>query len=346
VTPRPTAGLPEQHWAELEKVLPTPPPPDWEPAPFHVVAFVLARYAAYGLALFPCWHAWSDGSCACPRRGTCPRPGKHPRTPNGLRAATRDVARILAYHEKVPYANWAVATGVRSGVDVLDVDPEKGGMESLARLEEELGLGEDLYTWTGLTGGGGAHYYFAHYPGMKSNVGRLGPGLDVRAGLATPQDSGDGYVLLWPSNHAKNPRTGAYDWLLEPWAAPLTDWPEALAQRALGPKPLPAPAPLPAHVLEELGKEVPQWLQQSAKVGAPQGQRHDRGLYIACRARQFVADDRLGYALLETFARSCRPPLGVRETERLWGESAKLQGFAPRYHPRAQRYEVRTPSHG
>jgi hypothetical protein len=83
---------------------------------------------------------------------------------------------------------------------VLDVDPEKGGFDSLLALVRRY----DVLPETRVvhTGGDGLHFYFEH-PGIhtRSSAGKLGPGLDFR---------GDGgYVLLPPSVHAKN-RT--YTW--------------------------------------------------------------------------------------------------------------------------------------
>src|SRR5882724_6059724 len=51
------------------------------------------------------------------------------------------------------------ATGARAGFFVVDVDPAKGGEESLITLEAEHGpLPKTL---TVRTGGGGLHFYFA-----------------------------------------------------------------------------------------------------------------------------------------------------------------------------------------
>ena len=60
-----------------------------------------------------------------------------------------------------PRCNWGVATGIKSGVFVVDVDPYHAGAETLASLEDEFG--PLPATWEVLTGGGGRHLYF-RYP--------------------------------------------------------------------------------------------------------------------------------------------------------------------------------------
>ena len=91
-------------------------------------------------------------------------------------------------------------TGAWSGAVVLDVDPEKGGFESLLALVRRHGALPE--TRVVHTGGDGLHLYFEH-PGKytRNSVGKLGPGLDLLAD--------GGFVLLPPSVHAKS---GTYVW--------------------------------------------------------------------------------------------------------------------------------------
>jgi hypothetical protein len=99
-------------------------------------------------------------------------------------------------------ANIGIATGATAGLIVLDEDPQKGGTESLAALEAKYGPLPS--TVEALTGGDGRHLYLRHPgPGMEvpSSVGKLGPGLDIRAD--------GGYVIAPPSTH----RSGrSYEW--------------------------------------------------------------------------------------------------------------------------------------
>src|SRR5581483_10140535 len=105
---------------------------------------------------------------------------KHPATRNGLKDATTSRQPIRKHWRECPDDNIGLVTGASSGLVVLDVDAGKDGLDTLATLEAQHGPLPD--TATVETGGGGRHYYFRH-PGIpiKSNVGRLGPGLDVRA---------------------------------------------------------------------------------------------------------------------------------------------------------------------
>ena len=45
------------------------------------------EYARQGIAVFPLHNPTADGSCSC-RKADCGSLGKHPRTPNGVKAAT------------------------------------------------------------------------------------------------------------------------------------------------------------------------------------------------------------------------------------------------------------------
>ena len=77
-----------------------------------------------------------------------------------------------------PTANVGIATGARSGLVVLDVDPRHGGDEQLAAFEAEHGKLPE--TAAVVTGGGGAHYYFNH-PGGDIRSRKLSPGLELKA---------------------------------------------------------------------------------------------------------------------------------------------------------------------
>ncbi len=131
----------------------------------------------------------------------CQPSGKTPATTHGFKDATTDPKQIRTWWRKHPDFNVAIRTGAVSGIVVLDIDLDRGGDESLARLDDR----EWLYTVLAKTGGGGAHVYFAHPGGLvKSRVG-LWPGIDVR---------GDGgYVVAPPSRHENGQ---PYFWITPP----------------------------------------------------------------------------------------------------------------------------------
>src|SRR5262249_44586525 len=149
-----------------------------------MVAIAL-RYAECGWPVFPVHIPTGDPArpCSCRRVGcpqlgkhpchkntckdrgkhpchksVCDSVGKHPRTKNGVCDASTDEAKIRRWWEIWVDANIGVATGGESGFFALDVDPRKGGAESLASLEAKHGkLPETL---TADTGGCGAHHLF------------------------------------------------------------------------------------------------------------------------------------------------------------------------------------------
>jgi Bifunctional DNA primase/polymerase, N-terminal/AAA domain len=140
--------------------------------------------------MFPC-HSIVDGRCSC-GDPACGSPGKHPRTPNGVKAATRSLETLRSWLTQFPDANWAVATGDPSGIWVLDIDKHKH--DGQASLDAWLSESHAIMPKTRVvaTGGGGWHYYFAGEDGLGNRTNLL-PGVDVR--------STGGYVLLPGSNH-------------------------------------------------------------------------------------------------------------------------------------------------
>lgn len=166
-------------------------------------------YVRAGFAIIPLHGVGPDGGCTCEdwttRRNAAHGPGgkqagKHPmrrQWTQGAALTTADVHSIWV--EESPYANVGIRTGVMSGFWVLDVDPEAGGMESLARLVEHTG---PLDTFTVGTGGDGLHFWWAcpDFPVTNASnreIKRLfGPGLDIRGDggqvVAPPSRSGKG----------------------------------------------------------------------------------------------------------------------------------------------------------
>jgi adenosyl cobinamide kinase/adenosyl cobinamide phosphate guanylyltransferase len=153
---------------------------------------------------------------------------KQPTTEHGRDDATTDEATIRHYFKNG--AQLAVATGVESGVFVFDVDldTEKGidGYATLAALEAKHG--QLPHTPQQKTGRGGTQFFFAHVPGLKNSIGKLGHGIDTRGE--------GGYAVVAPSRNTN----GAYEWIISPEDAPLADVPqwmiEALAKEERKPQ--------------------------------------------------------------------------------------------------------------
>lgn len=155
-------------------------------------------------------HMPLGSGCSC-GRSSCRSSGKHPRTPNGLKDATRAVSVLHQWWGQWPDANVGVLTGAESGIVVLDVDPRHRGDETLRELLAKHG--PFPLTPEAATGGGGSHVYFAH-PGIQvsNSAGSVGGGLDVRAD--------GGFVVAPPSLHQSGRR---YAWVdgLRPDQVPL-----------------------------------------------------------------------------------------------------------------------------
>jgi len=123
------------------------------------------------------------------------------------RNATSDQAQVSAWWGQWPGANIGIACG-RSDICVVDLDVKRGvdGIASWAALCEKHGLnGNDVDTVTVTTPSGGKHLYFTldvlnPYHGLSNTAGKLGPGIDTRAGA--------GYVLAPPSEVDGKPYQG------------------------------------------------------------------------------------------------------------------------------------------
>ena len=108
------------------------------------------------------------------------KPGaKSPPLLNGWpQKATTDPELIRQYWTPLPEANIGIHC---LGMAVIDVDPRKGGNESLQLLELTDGLPPTL---TNNTPTGGRHLFFVlpeGHTGVPNSVGKLGDGLDVRS---------------------------------------------------------------------------------------------------------------------------------------------------------------------
>ena len=254
-------------------------------------------YAARGWPVFPC-HGVRDGRCTC-GKADCKSSAKHPRVEHGLKGATTDPAMIRSWWVRWPDANVPIVTGAESDLVVLDVDPDKGGTESLYDLQHRHG--QLPPTPESLTGGGGAHLFFQH-PGVpiKNSTSALGPGLDVR---------GDGgYIIAPPSRHVSG---GVYEWdighhpdHLEP--PPLPDWLLTLLTDKRD-----------GHLLAEPIGEIIAEGQRNATLASLAGSMRRRGASEAAILAALVAENEAG---------RCQPPLEH-------GELVKIAVSVARYAP-------------
>lgn len=124
--------------------------------------------------------------------------------PSGVHSASSDPARIAAIWREGPDCNIGLALGGYGQNDymfVLDVDPDRGGLEALAELATVCPLPPTLRT---RTPSGGAHYFLSSAAPVFNSFDRLGPGIEVRTAgwyvLAPPSRlSTGGYVFETPN---------------------------------------------------------------------------------------------------------------------------------------------------
>jgi len=266
-------------------------------------------YARTGWYVLPLHTPKPDGGCSC-HKASCPHAGKHPRTLNGVKDATRDEATIRRWWGRWPEANVGVATGAASGIVALDSDPRHGGDVSLSALIEKYG--DWPRTPEQKTGGGGDHIIFEH-PGVafKNSASVLGEGLDIK--------TDGGYVVAAPSKHASG---GDYRW------SQLTK-----------------PAPMPEWMVAELTKPQPPRARPSGESSQPlvftadgppilDGNRNEKLFKICCALRgQGAAQDQLIPAAHEINRARCKDRWGREPFPLEDDEVAKIVGSALRYDP-------------
>jgi hypothetical protein len=209
-------------------------------------------------------HPLVGSGCSC-RDLSCGQVGKHPLgnlVPHGVKDATCNRARVLAWWTRHPKANIGLACGHR--FDVLDVDGADGA-HAIRTLAAEHGLESSGPLVR--TGGGGWHFYVA-----PTGLGNVRP-----AGLEHVDWRGrGGYVVAPPSRHASGHPyqwAGGRDLDIPPGQVPavlLERLQPRQRRRPPGPVQLPAVAEVPgeryarAALVEELDRVA----------AAPVGQRN------------------------------------------------------------------------
>jgi len=203
--------------------------------------------------------------CSC-RDPDCGQVAKHPLgslVPHGLKDATTNRARVLAWWTQQPQANIGLACGHR--FDVLDVDGPTG-----AQAIRTFADAHALHSSGPLvrTGSGGWHYYLAP-TGLGNNRPRGFEQVDWRGR--------GGYVVAPPSRHASG---HPYQWVAgRDLDTAVPGVPAALLQR-LQHRQADRPAPVPSVPIgDRPGARYGQaaLAQELARVAtAPQGQRNQQ----------------------------------------------------------------------
>ncbi len=249
------------------------------------------QYAGWGWPVLPLHFPVAEGACSC---GThqCRTTGKHPLAqlvPHGVHDASADLGVVRAWWDSQPTANVGIATGRRSGLLVVDVDPLRGGEETLHALKDAHGPLPD--TVESLTGGGGRHILFQHPANVVRLPRDLGPDLP---GIDLKGDGG--YIVAPPSMHASG---RAYMWEVssEPGQVDI--------------------ASPPPWLIELTGKLVK---TAAGPVGDVilEGQRNSTLTSLAgTMRRRGMGADAIAAALMVENAKRCQPPLPAEEVERI-----------------------------
>ncbi len=125
-------------------------------------------------ATIPVWPVTEEGRCGCGWRD-CKRPGKH-----------------ADAHAPTDSPAYAVITGARSGIVVVDIDRKPGAADGLAQFDA-LMAGTPLPEGLAVdTPANGLHLYYQH-PGCHVGNGKLASAIDVRGDEAN--DGGFAYVI-------------------------------------------------------------------------------------------------------------------------------------------------------
>jgi putative DNA primase/helicase len=152
-----------------------------------------------GFALLPV-HCIINGACSCGDKN-CTKQGKHPKRNNWKYTATSDPKKLSTLFAAND-CNLGIATGYKSKLIVIDIDPKNGGDDSCLKLFKEHGA-LDEHTLVANTGGDGQHIYFRYGGNQIGNYHGtvFGAGIDIKGN--------GGYVIGAPSNHISG---GDYYW--------------------------------------------------------------------------------------------------------------------------------------
>jgi len=217
--------------------------------------------------------------------------------------ATTDENQIRQWWLAWPNANPGVHC---NGLLVVDVDPTKGGWESLAALEKEIELEA---TYEVETPRGGRHIYYRCADAVRNGVDVLGPGVDIR--------TLGGYVVGAGSRTVEDARTrtaaGEY--------RVVADEPIAGADVALVARVRARSVPDRGSVPEAVGTDEAGAVARAVDFlrthpVAVQGAGGDHHTFrTICRVRDFGVPQERAREALEDWNARCVPPWEAEELE-------------------------------
>jgi putative DNA primase/helicase len=247
-------------------------------------------YAQKGYAVVP-MHTAKEGVCSCFKGATCSSPGKHPWNVDGVKGASTKTRQVRKWWRDHPTANIGIATGQKSNILVLDVDPRNGGNETLKLTIQTLG--EFARSIVSNTGGGGTHYVFElpEFRVRKDSAGNVfGAGLDVLSNGAI--------MVAPPSVHVSGKR---YSWQLG----------LSLLQNT--------PGKLPKEWRNHIkARQVTEKSKSAEPCRILEGARNDALTSIAGKLHNTgIAHEALLAALLSENRQRCKPPVDDAEVAKI-----------------------------
>lgn len=216
---------------------------------------------------------------------------KKPATSHGFKDATTDPVSIRRWWSMYPDANVGIATGIVSGIVVVDVDCKAGakGFESLRALPE---LPE---TFQVETPSGGEHFYFAVSEPWSGGE-HLGSGIDFKA---------DGGYVVAPGSMAGG---GTYSIVNDVELAPAPDF---LRKKKREPKvKVPGTSVIPERYVAAVVRGETTKLAQ-----APDGTRNKQLFKTAARLGEFVAANKLDAAQVKSSLTEIALGIGLSDDE-------------------------------
>jgi hypothetical protein len=209
----------------------------------------------------------------------------------GLKEASADRAQIGVWSKQYPDSNLAVLCGAESGITVIDIDAQNGGLDTIARLAKDGRTFPD--TVEAMSPSGGRHLYFAHDMRVRvSGSNKLGRGIDV---------STDGHAMVLPPSYWAQ-KGKFYRWVRPPRGCEFTRLPRWVIE-ALKPKPEPRSQPrrdLDFSHLSGYRRQAMSDLNEAARrLAALQDGRHEAPFKVGASLGAYVHHKLLAQADLE-----------------------------------------------
>jgi hypothetical protein len=235
-------------------------------------------------------------ACTCRLGAHCPPKlmGKHPVHGGWQKTHRYSRADVMATWSAEgggnPHWNIGILTGVAGEVGwpffVLDVDPDAGGLETMAQLTGQHG--PLPRTRTHRTGSDGRHYLLLVPEGMtiRNNQRRIGPGVDIRGVggmvVAPPSVSGKGEYSVLDDAPVGGP---------PPWVVAMLEMPEGFELLpAVVAEDLPDYADLDPSTQERVQRYALNGVAGAAEdyFSAPPGRGNDQLYRSACAALEIA----------------------------------------------------------